>query len=197
MLSPGSSLRDARRALNVLLSGIGVYMFMAACTTSRTAGKDGLGPVPPAMASEAGSRLKLRRIEADDGTTQFISWFDPETNTSCSFQRSREGWRCIPISNAQFGGSGEFSDADCTRPIARSAQGIPEGTTGYLVQSSTDYQGRSVTKVYRLAGESSNIYEVNYETSKCVKRKSDSLAWRVDEEVPLTAFVAAAEVTVE
>lgn len=84
-------------------------------------GGDGQGGAPsssstgtPGGGFEAGSRLKVRAIVADDGARQPVGWFDSELGVECSFRPDAVGsTRCLPLAhNATY-----FADSGCNTPL--------------------------------------------------------------------------------
>lgn len=76
------------------------------------------GSLTTAAASEAqsGSRLQPVYLEGDDGSRQFMGWFDTTLRIDCSFAMATDGaWRCLPAG----ADAGRFySDAACTQRLA-------------------------------------------------------------------------------
>ncbi len=74
-------------------------------------GADDGGPA----AFTGGSRLKVRRLVADDGSVQLLGFHDSELGVNCGFTRASDGaMRCLP-SNVAAAGS-YFADAACSEP---------------------------------------------------------------------------------
>jgi hypothetical protein len=87
--------------------------------TPSTPGPSPTNPVPNAMADgfRSGTRLKLRFHEGEDGSRQFIDFFDTKYQTNCTVgesQKTIEGkTRCLPLRV----GTMYFSDAQCKSPV--------------------------------------------------------------------------------
>jgi hypothetical protein len=62
-----------------------------------------------------GSRLKVRKLTADDGSTQQLGFHDTMRNENCVFRVALDGReRCLPDAALSVG---TYSDAQCTQPI--------------------------------------------------------------------------------
>jgi hypothetical protein len=73
-----------------------------------------LVPVAEAKANESGARIKARWYLGEDGSREFLGWFDAELGTDCRFDRARDGvLRCLPSAGA----TPMYSNADCTSDI--------------------------------------------------------------------------------
>lgn len=75
-------------------------------------------------AGASGSRLKKRVIEAEDGTRQFVGWFDSARGENCTFIQGPDGvQRCMPteLVHKITGPSGldvvVYTDASCTNAV--------------------------------------------------------------------------------
>lgn len=124
-------------ALASLFGGAAVYLAFAACgqgasqlrsiqrqgADAATLGAGGfMSPVPDAHAQPAtnGSRLKARYLMAEDGSRQFLGWFDSARGESCFFTTAPDGvTRCLPFIPTQVSKpfSGAYGDAACTRRV--------------------------------------------------------------------------------
>jgi len=74
-------------------------------------------PVPDANAepTTSGSRLKARYYVGEDGSRQFVGWYDSQRKEECSFLSAGDGeTRCLPAGAYPIG---VYSDANCTTPI--------------------------------------------------------------------------------
>lgn len=78
----------------------------------------GVGPVPPAMADPVpGTRLQSRYRVADDGSREWIGWYDTVLDAQCGWLRMSDGKdHCLP-SYPQI--TGRFADPACTRYAVR------------------------------------------------------------------------------
>jgi hypothetical protein len=86
----------------------------------------GLGPAPvtyPALVS--GTRLRIERIEAADGTVIPLNLYDTEIDAPCWFMPDEDSVpRCLPFLNNQ---NVVFTDARCTKPILLLSDCEPSG----------------------------------------------------------------------
>ncbi len=66
--------------------------------------------------SQGGSRLQPVYLEGEDGSRQFMGWFDTARQVDCSFAVATDGaWRCLPAG----ADAGRFyADAACTQRLA-------------------------------------------------------------------------------
>ncbi len=199
-------MRKVVEVAKVFTAGCVVYFVMAACGSDGGGGASSSGghvpgssdspaptpptpsssgpssPVPNAMGAEwytAGSRLKVRYLEASDGAKQFVGWFDSARSEECTF-RSYEvdgTLRCLPTAIAPYQ-PGFFADADCKTPLA-------------LAQPSGPVK-------YALLGDSKRIYAAtpfagtpySNVTGSC-KTVDGSNLLAIGAEVPGSAFVQA------
>lgn len=78
----------------------------------------GAGPVPPAMADPTpGSRLQSMYRVAEDGSRQWLGWYDTALDAPCGWMRLFDGKDyCVPSYHYL---SGLYSDPTCVRQIAR------------------------------------------------------------------------------
>lgn len=84
-------------------------------------GGDG-GNVKAQQGYTAGSRLKVKYYEGNDGSEEALNFYDSVMNTDCYFSKAADGvTRCIPSGQAVGGmgyvGTGAFSDSNCTVPL--------------------------------------------------------------------------------
>ena len=123
----------------------------AACNSSG----GGIQPLPPEdfeplstddpAVGNGGTRLKKRVIEADDGTRQFVGWFDSARGENCAFIQGPDGvQRCMPFELAHkiTGPSGldaiVYTDANCTNAFYLTStpyRGECRGKVKYVYQS--------------------------------------------------------------
>lgn len=72
-------------------------------------------PEPPITIS--GERLRARYLQADDGTRQWLGWYDIERGENCSFRIAEDGVeRCLPEVNADIAPNA-YSDPNCTEEL--------------------------------------------------------------------------------
>src|SRR5262245_8671993 len=116
-----------------------LFTFLAACTqsvgdrTDLNAPNSPENPGSPAATAgkaddvlKSGSRLKMRVLKGEDGSQQFVSWFDSMHQVSCAFQRAEDDvQRCLPVVPANnvyivspFNGFRPYTDSSCTIPMA-------------------------------------------------------------------------------
>ncbi len=79
---------------------------------------------------ESGSRLRARHLVADDGTKQFVGWFDSQRSERCTFVVAADGkQRCLPIGAATL--ASFFKDASCsaTMKFAIATSACSQGST--------------------------------------------------------------------
>jgi hypothetical protein len=101
---------------------------LVACSSSKTPiGPDRAQPnaeSPPSKAATttSGTRLKARNFTGEDGSKQFVGWFDSQLNQGCGFQGAADGKiRCLPA--AAMMSRGFFADSNCTQALAQSRKG--------------------------------------------------------------------------
>lgn len=71
----------------------------------------------PSKAGASGSRLKARTYTGEDGSQEFIGWFDSQTSANCGFSLANDGkLRCLPFEGLASAGV-YWSDAGCTVPL--------------------------------------------------------------------------------
>lgn len=82
--------------------------------------KDAKADTPPAPDATqlftSGTRLKAKYQQGEDGSRQFIGWYDSKLKEDCWFVQTKDGLRCLPglySSSTMF-----FLDANCTHAIA-------------------------------------------------------------------------------
>ncbi len=63
----------------------------------------------------SGSRLKVRRVTAEDGSTALLGMFDSQLNVDCTWINTAGGYRCVPFSGCAP--AGRYVDAACTRAV--------------------------------------------------------------------------------
>jgi hypothetical protein len=87
-----------------------------ATASSGKAGSGGImDPVGDANAEESGSRLKAKRLVGDDGSKQFVGWYDTSLKVDCQYALMQDGLKhCVPLTSASLA---LFSDAACTVPL--------------------------------------------------------------------------------
>lgn len=73
-------------------------LLLVACGAAPEENTDG-GPVANgAFGAISGTRLKVRFLQGDDGSKQFLGWRDSLRNESCTFTVAEDGAsRCLPI----------------------------------------------------------------------------------------------------
>jgi hypothetical protein len=89
------------------------------------------GPVPNAEAEESGSRIKARWIVGDDGSKQFLIFYDSMLKVECQYQFMSDGKRhCTPgaYGPVAYGPLGLvvgslYQDAACSAPLAMAPAG--------------------------------------------------------------------------
>jgi len=114
------------RTLSVFVSSCLVYAAVAVSSAcSHGSGSSGSsGPVPDANADPtSGSRLLVEYLQADDGATQPVGWFDSTRNEECAWATADDGQlRCLPAADTSVTAAWEpgelfmFTDAACTQP---------------------------------------------------------------------------------
>lgn len=123
-----------RQIALTFVSGLAVYIVMAACSSSGSGELRGTeadggspsssgGPVPNALADDlhkSGARLKTRFIEGKDGSKQFFGWHDSERNEACAFARHSGGSLiCMPIVDPPPAVVANYHEASgCDSPLA-------------------------------------------------------------------------------
>jgi hypothetical protein len=80
-------------------------------------GEDGGG-----IETLSGTRIKVSRLAADDGSTGPIGWYDSELHVACLWAKASDGTlRCLPEATR----STFFADNACSQPLAVSRCGAP------------------------------------------------------------------------
>lgn len=70
----------------------------------------------PVPTQQSGDRIKARWLVGDDGSRQFLGWWDSELGTECEWLTADDGaHRCLPVTEVQVD---HFSDPGCTVPAA-------------------------------------------------------------------------------
>lgn len=146
------------------------------------------GPIGPTGAqgpgggfTVSGQRLKVRYLAGQDGSQQFLGWFDSQRNEQCYFADalSTGQYRCIP--NYANAGIPAFKDAACTQPVAQ---------FGSLLYAFDLAQGKLYEKG---APVMSTVYYLN--GAMCLSAGMQPGVYELGSEVPLTDFVPAVEMT--
>lgn len=79
-------------------------------------GETGPQGAPGDVAQFSGTRLRARYITGEDGSRQFVDWFDLETAQPCLY-REYDVRRCVPAE--MFNSRILFTDEDCTETAIR------------------------------------------------------------------------------
>lgn len=113
------------RLFPVFGSLVGAAAIYTACSVVSTARQ----PLPTADAqtSIGGSRLKARYLLAEDGSRQFLGWYDSQRQENCAFTQAPDDIvRCMPFVAAAVAHpfSQAFADSACTRRIEQ-RQAVP------------------------------------------------------------------------
>lgn len=155
-------------------------------------------PVAEAKAQESGSRLKARWYVGDDGSRQFLGWYDAELKTDCSFGRGFDGaLHCLP----SVGVTTTFTDADCSQPIfSQTSRSCADGPP--VIGSMDSVDGASQCAVYRqryFAVGAEVVPEALYMLSGSLCKEAtvdpSRTYWSVASEIPLSRFVSGEIVT--
>jgi hypothetical protein len=150
-----------------------------------------IDPVPDAAAQEmSGSRLKARYYVGDDGSKQFVGWYDSQRKENCGFMMAGDGvLRCLPTMFAAAGSY--FSDSACTSPLFATATAScvnPGATYGYKLDSCS-YTVVQLTKV-----TPANVYIGSGTTCTAIASTSTaSLTFFTGTEVAASSFEKGSE----
>jgi hypothetical protein len=170
------------------------------------AGSGSTGPVPNAEAEESGSRIKARWIVGDDGSKQFLTFYDSMLQVECSYQMMSDGKRhCTPQSYNALVIYGPvsppsvpftyFQDAACSAPLATA----PTGSTcppQYAAVSENPPACAPLVRTYRYhpvgAKYTGTVYEI--QLSSCSPLTAATMPMGVDfftigAELPPSTFV--------
>lgn len=79
-------------------------------------------PSDPSKIGASGSRLKARFYAGEDGSQQFVGWYDSQLQKNCTFTPTGDGkLRCVVEGLA--GRSGYFADTGCSQPTVVVSKG--------------------------------------------------------------------------
>jgi len=160
-----------------------------------TAGAGGImDPVPPAHAdNESGSRIRAKYYTADDGTKQWIGWFDSERKEDCYFYVAGDGQtRCLPPTGLLA--HGYFSDAACSLELAPAEPSPCGSAQKYIIKQSAQLCGLTKTQVFATGAKFSGVkvYYVNGASCQSETIPSGYEFYAFGQEIPPTDFVPAA-----
>jgi hypothetical protein len=119
-----------------------VFVGIVGCSSKTQIGPDGTLPdggkvvqSAPGTGGTSGTRLKARTYNAEDGSQQFIGWFDSQRNENCGFQMAADGKiRCLPSGTSVE--AGFFGDTGCTQPLATMQTGCAPPASYALADAS-------------------------------------------------------------
>lgn len=161
-----------------------------------------MNPVDDAQA-ESGSRLKARRIVADDGAKDAAGFYDSARKEPCGFVIMSDGQRhCVPLTRA-IGIGNNFSDSACTVAVASSTPPTPLDCTDTLYPYDAAYvfaSGMSGNCGYRFyqpiqVPEPPAVYFRTGSSCILVSKQPGLTYFIAGPEIPPSAFVAASIVT--
>lgn len=186
MLTRGTTMKTLATALLLLAT--------AACSSEEAP----IGPDPTAATSsggegggptDSGTRLRARRIVAEDGATQFVGWRDTQRDEDCAFREAADGkLRCVP--DLPVVATTTFSDAACSAPLLNNAAGCTAEGATVLVRAEACGGGFAVWKVGGLfTGQ--DIYR--WDGDSCEPSVPGEQLWAAASQVDASSFVAAVE----
>ncbi len=169
--------------------------------TATAGGKGGMGgmlnPVDYVEA-KSGSRLKERRYVGDDGSEQFVGFYDSSRKEDCGFSVASDGMlRCMPI---RAMGTSYFGDAGCVDPVGYVADppcgGFPTGW--YFIRYDTSNLCQYKTKIYEVGIElpvGTPIWSGTPMSCSSIQVSAIARVWQVGAVVDPSKFVAATVTT--
>lgn len=162
-------------------------------------GPPGLNGNPGGAPNESGTRLKVRRLAADDGATvRTGDFFDVEINEPCVFRLASDGSRrCMP-GPASIYPTSMFADPVCSSDPIVAFNKLCEPPDNYAVRQSPDgcytTPAFDVLKVGALLQHPQNVWiKTGPNPNNCVGQASNDLAdyYQIAEIVPPSALVGA------
>jgi len=91
-------------------------------------------PSDPSKAGTSGSRLKARYYEGEDGSKQFIGWWDSQRQEDCVMVPAKDGkLRCLPAANVAITG---YADANCSVPVVTVRKGCAAPSAAIVMETS-------------------------------------------------------------
>lgn len=86
---------------------------------------------PASSITVSGTRLRAHYIEGEDGSKQFIGWYDSLRAEDCSYAERQGQFRCYPIAKIIEGGGPPslYRDSACTLP----AECLPKAELEYII----------------------------------------------------------------
>jgi hypothetical protein len=171
-------------------------------TTTTTAdggagGAGGGGPMP-GLGYENGTRLRARVYQGDDGSRQFLGWYDNSRDSNCSIvPMAGDGRpRCIPV--PRFYPSNYTSDSTCSDLGARLVLQYPNVCDGDGENVAHFHGGpcpTPVTRVWQVLGSYSGpAYHSELGNCQQATVPSGTVLWQLGSEIPASVFAAAVEV---
>ena len=209
---------------NRIILALTLSAFLAACSSVGPSGLDGAtgangepGPAGPpgeqgpqgdpgppgppggSADAESGTRLKVRRLAADDGATiRTGDFFDADLNEPCVFRLASDGSRrCMP-GPASIYPTPMFADPVCSSDPIVALSKLCEPPDNYAVRQSPDgcytTPAFDVLKVGALLQHPQNVWiKTGPNPNNCVGQASNDLAdyYKIAEIVPPSALVGA------
>lgn len=152
-----------------------------------------VGPAGPAGAAGEsgtlnGSRLKAQTLVGDDGSKQFVGWYDSERSEPCGFRIAADGaQRCMPTAMAV---SGYFADSGCLIGLAidySSLGGCGVPKPKYALSGEACGEAHLFLADVQAAGASAYLMQSN---GNCLAVAMPANAFLVGAEIDASAFVA-------
>lgn len=143
-----------------------------------TGGSGGALPSGPseADASESGTRLRVRYLDAGGGARMTFDFWDSELEEGCSFREAGDGvLRCLPANERSVA----FVDGDCTQPVMAATE-------------CTDWGYDPEGNIYRRTETPAVVgdtYYIRYDGTCLEVFRDPDTAFRVAERVEFDAFV--------
>lgn len=142
-----------------------VLIIVSICSGCQAFGGDSTGDGDSAYeAARSGSRLKRRIRTTDDGSQQFVGWFDTERGENCSFRKVEwNAERCIPDENVieaidYRDTTVYYTDQSCTIPVV------------HLGPPSTSDCWQGIVSKYVILDDRMSCKETNFEIYQAGKR---------------------------
>jgi hypothetical protein len=169
------------------------------CGGSAPIARSGFASAALAAPDQPGARLKARYLEADDGSRQFLGWYDPARDASCRFTVASDGaWRCLPEGAA----SGTFfADSSCTTPLATVPKGCAAPAYVTVRQASSCASSEFSERVFAIGDRFTASLAYWVAGSACAPTTSGDFSfspydlYTVGDEIPASSFVGATSQT--
>lgn len=132
----------------------------------------------------SGQRLKVRRLNSDDGATVPIGFYDAQLTVNCSFAEGASGYRCLP---AMATVHDYFGDPSCSMRLADAPASSPK------VKFARERDGSKLYQVTEIS--TSTLYALSAGTCTSIPLPGATAFYTLGAEFGLEKFAAATAVT--